>query len=1075
MTQTETNAQATAPLISLRRSFQMRPAGVATLGTGMWLAVGLFALLEHAQLLAGGHTGWAYLVMALLLLPTLLAFVELRSWAGYTGGSYRLIRSLERNDLTFFAGWIYLLGWASVSALLARIFADYGVRLLSAVTPLRLDPVWLIAALLGFFVITNVIHLRPSWRVAIWLAFAVVAFTLVLVVMLAGRVLADPARVIAPVTSRGQSFFGTVVILIGSMWVIELLTGAGDRRRRTLWIEVVLLVGGPILAGLVALGGRWGAPGAGSFEGIAEMLLPQYGQILVLVLGTVVTGVTWQVLGLLMLRRFQLIGLDGWLPAWLLRPYTFLKAPILLIIAQIGLTLAALLLGPALTSLPGSRVTVTLNLAAIAGLAYLLLGMGVDIADILLANSPRAAERTLRLPLYPAIPAASAGINLLLMLAVPWSVLVLGAAWLLLGALIYWRSGREQMRSSRLGVTVFQDVRTGAGLKSHYPVLVPVANPSTALGLARVGAALARVHEGHVSVLQVVQVADQQPLESGRLHARERQTLLERVLDETGDYGVPTEGVTRLARSVAQGIMDTVSEETPRAIVMGWNARRGGDGRRELGHIVDRVLQGAATNVVIVRGDWIDAPLRVLVPVGGGPHAAVAARIALDLTEENGGSVTLLHVVDDPEAATGAGLELVRRLHETLGSPERAEARVVMADSTRKGILKALETHDAVLLGATEQNIFDTELFGQLPLEIAAATDKPLALVRSATGLTDLVARRAWSSISDTLPTLTAQEQLETYYRMRKAAQPSINFFILIGSSAVIATLGLLLNSAAVIIGAMLVAPLMSPFIALATGIVTGDIQTMRNALTSIFQGVLLAIFIAIVSTLVSPLVSLTPEVMSRTQPNLLDLMVALASGFAGAYAIARKEVGEALPGVAIAAALMPPLCSVGIGIALGNLSVAVGAFLLFITNLVAIVFAAAIVFLLLGMRPPARPERRRWLRQGLVISLISLALVSIPLGIVLYRAVQQGQVETQTRSIVTQRILEVDENAELANFEIELGWREVAVLGTLYIDSPVPEGWVDELDATLERTLDRDVSIRLFIIEGQVLQTGEP
>src|SRR5690606_37729152 len=99
-----------------------------------------------------------------------------------------------------------------------------------------------------------------------------------------------------------------------------------------------------------------------------------------------------------------------------------------------------------------------------------------------------------------------------------------------------------------------------------------------------------------------------------------------------------------------------------------------------------------------------------------------------------------------------------------------------------KGILKALETHDAVLLGATEQNIFDSQLFGQLPLEIAAATDKPLALVRSATGLTDLVARKAWSSISDALPTLSTQEQLETYYRMRKAAQPNINFFVLIGT-----------------------------------------------------------------------------------------------------------------------------------------------------------------------------------------------------------------------------------------------------------------------------------------------------
>jgi uncharacterized hydrophobic protein (TIGR00271 family) len=173
----------------------------------------------------------------------------------------------------------------------------------------------------------------------------------------------------------------------------------------------------------------------------------------------------------------------------------------------------------------------------------------------------------------------------------------------------------------------------------------------------------------------------------------------------------------------------------------------------------------------------------------------------------------------------------------------------------------------------------------------------------------------------------------------------------------------------------------MSPIVAIVAGLTFGDAHMLREGLASTVQGAMAAVFIAIVIGLVVPGSVATSEVLARTEPSLIDLMIALASGMAGAYAIARKEVGEALPGVAISAALLPPLASAGLGVALRDGAIVGGALLLFTTNLIAIVFAASVVFLLLGVRPPVGEQSNRWFRQGVIVTGLSLLVVSLPLA----------------------------------------------------------------------------------------------
>ena len=151
-----------------------------------------------------------------------------------------------------------------------------------------------------------------------------------------------------------------------------------------------------------------------------------------------------------------------------------------------------------------------------------------------------------------------------------------------------------------------------------------------------------------------------------------------------------------------------------------------------------------------------------------------------------------------------------------------------------------------------------------------------------------------------------------------------------------IAILGLLQNSAAVIIGAMLISPLMGPIVELGMGLATFDLRTIRGALKTLAVGIALALAIAMAIVWLSPLKEATGEILARTQPTFFDLLVAVFSGLAGAYATVTRK-GETIVGVAIATALMPPLAVVGYGLAVANWNVAGGAAFLFMTNLLAI------------------------------------------------------------------------------------------------------------------------------------------
>ncbi len=207
-------------------------------------------------------------------------------------------------------------------------------------------------------------------------------------------------------------------------------------------------------------------------------------------------------------------------------------------------------------------------------------------------------------------------------------------------------------------------------------------------------------------------------------------------------------------------------------------------------------------------------------------------------------------------------------------------------------------------------------------------------------------------------------------------------FVMLIVFASIIATGGLLSDSVASVIGAMIVAPLMTPIMGMVVAIVIGSASRLGRSAVIVLAGIALAIAVGWLMATLMPYgwdPTSSSQVMARTSPRLLDLVVAMASGGAGAYALSRVDIADALPGVAIAISLVPPLNTVGILLAAGEGELATNALVLFLTNMGAILLAGTVTFLVTGL---ARAVGRRpaQVRNALLAIVAFVALIAIPL-----------------------------------------------------------------------------------------------
>jgi len=299
-----------------------------------------------------------------------------------------------------------------------------------------------------------------------------------------------------------------------------------------------------------------------------------------------------------------------------------------------------------------------------------------------------------------------------------------------------------------------------------------------------------------------------------------------------------------------------------------------------------------------------------------------------------------------------------------------------------------------------------------------------------------------------------AVDQSEVIEKHREDCVMSERYLFMTAMSAAIAVLGLLLPSTAVVIGAMLLSPLMGPIMGLGFALAIGDYQWLKQSSYSLLWGSLMAIALTALLVYFSPIQTITPEIASRTQPNLFDLLVALFSGMAGAYATIRGRAG-AIVGVAIATALMPPLAVVGFGLATLNWTVFSGALLLYVTNLITIALTAWAMARLYGFRTTL--SSRQSTMQNFAVFAVFIAL-AVPLAFSLQQIAWEANAQRMVRDEITERFAR---DSEISRIDVDFRSDPLLVASTVYTPTAKPDVEA-EIETVLAERLGRPVELTL-------------
>jgi uncharacterized hydrophobic protein (TIGR00271 family) len=301
-------------------------------------------------------------------------------------------------------------------------------------------------------------------------------------------------------------------------------------------------------------------------------------------------------------------------------------------------------------------------------------------------------------------------------------------------------------------------------------------------------------------------------------------------------------------------------------------------------------------------------------------------------------------------------------------------------------------------------------------------------------------------------------------------ADISVGYFGILSFANLIALCGLITNSAPVIIGAMLISPLMGPILSFGFAFITGEEMAWKRSVKKIAVSVFITVVIAAMATYLSPLKDITSEIISRTRPNLYDLIIAFLSGIVGAVALCtKKNFLTIVPGVAIATAVIPPLSVTGFGIGVFNFRIAFGGFFLFFTNFVAIILATCIVFYMYGFRPSIITESDlSQLKRRATAFAAVLFLISIPLIYTLHKSISEVRLRNNIQNTL-KKSLNRERRSSLSTFNYyqkKDGKLEVnAVVNTV---NYMKEEEITAVEGRLNENLGSDVKLYLDQVKVQ-------
>jgi uncharacterized hydrophobic protein (TIGR00271 family) len=608
--------------------------------------------------------------------------------------------------------------------------------------------------------------------------------------------------------------------------------------------------------------------------------------------------------------------------------------------------------------------------------------------------------------------------------------------------------------------------------------MVVVTQAESATALVRWAARLARMRGETLTVLCCLFGEPILPLEPARAkHPEGAEELLQvasEAVSEIQDMEVPLFVMRHTAP--AKAIIDVIQEREIELLCIGMDFTLPKDAMiNKLGR---RLLRFAPCKMFVLDPGDEDGSRyqRILLPLG--LHLGTfTLRTAASLAENMDCTVTPFEVgsyfgTDSREVAHRS---LLSKLKDAgIEASKWIKPMVTLSGETWKSLVDKSRYSDLMLFGAAA--IRDVRKF-RVEEKKQMGPDTPrvaIGLVRRWT----LEQKPSWIGMMTThmfrwLPTLDATDRIDLFDRLQVGARWNIDFMMMMCLSTAIASLGLIQNSTAVVIGAMVVAPLMTPLIGAGLALVQGNTIFFRDSIKAMGFGIGAALLISLFLGFLVPMEQLTPELLARGAPTIIDLGVAFLSGAAAAYAVARPSLLGALAGVAIAAALVPPLATVGISLAEGVWEISEGAAILFATNLVAIILGAAFIYRRLGIQGSRlRKGLPLWGRRTVLFLSLLAVILTAPLGYRLAHQLREGQTRPYTLP-VSQSVREAIKERvhqeygvtfiSASRFGVE---HDIDVAILLSATKPVSVGLISDLKKLVNQEIEENVTVAVYALQ---------
>jgi amino acid transporter/nucleotide-binding universal stress UspA family protein len=730
------NKELTMPNKQLVRSLGL--GQILMLGIGGTMGAGVFVLTGHAAGMVGPAVILVFLLAGLQSLPNSLSYAELASAFPVAGGGYAYTSKATKGLLPFIVGWV---SWFSsmVYAALSALGAAYSLNIFLPFLPVPITTI-------GFVVIFVILSSRGSEEagkaqviLAGVLLTALVGFVTLAFVLPEGFTWAEFYRdggfFIHDGTLENLAKIFQAITLVNVLFVgYEVIATTAEEAKNPGRNIPIAVVGTIFICAAVycavafaALGViSAGALGASStpLSDAASRFMGGWGAPVIGVAGIIATLTSLNTAMLSSARVALALSRDGYLPPFLSRIHPRLKTPLPAILLT-GFIVAV-------AAVSGDEVF----LGYVSNFGYMFVVFFTNVSVIMLRRKFPEVKRPFHTPWYPVMPILGCLGIIVVEVFTELHALVVGIGLILVGVVVY-QLRHPVSRAVEVAAQTVEAVRR--------EILVPVANPMTAESLTRMAAILGQAREeATLAILSVTTVPATTPLEVAEdmLNAQDdgQKALLKRASDYAHREGVPVRTLMRAARGISDGILSVAeSRGGVGLILMGWQGQL--STQRVRGSVVKDVVHSARCDVAVLRDRGVgERPIqRVLVPVGGGPHARLALRLAWDIARAENGSVTVVRIVPDTDTCDlETERDVLRQLVEdVLGRvPEKMTFHLQDSDAIVDGILTAAQgsedegEYDLVAIGASEEWFLKNLLFGSIPDRVANGVNCSVLMVR---------------------------------------------------------------------------------------------------------------------------------------------------------------------------------------------------------------------------------------------------------------------------------------------------------------------------------------------------------